>query len=365
MFIPEESRPAAPQTSAGQIKADFNNASVDEVFKWLRSQGIDFVVETTEIANRKVTMNVTAKSKDALLKAIADALGFSVEKKDDLYVLKSASRFGGCLDAHGDGEGYKIFGDGKIFSDKERAELEKSLGESFKIFGDDKIWENGKSRELTKEEKAKLEKEMKEWGKNFQFKFEKELAPQFEKSFREGMKMFGDGKIWENGKSRELTKDEKAKLEKEMAELGKNFKFEFGKDFAPMIEKELRDAFKDGKVWENGKSREMTKEEKAKFEKEMKEFREKMKDLPKFDGKVHLFGDGKMLAPHVSLGGASLKELKASLTQAQKELMKKQGHLKPSDLTEAQRKMLGLDKMDGTFTISMTDDEMTITIKGE
>jgi hypothetical protein len=427
-FGPELPNAEVPQ-SGQSVKADFNNASVDEVFKWLRGQGIEFVVETTQIANRRITMSVTAKNNDALLNAIADALGFSVTKKDGTYVLKQASPFGSLNWQEGDsspffqnmkpmtpeekakwekemGDNFKVFGNLKDMTPEQRAKMEKEMAEGFKSFGDNfKVF--GNLKDMTPEEKAKWEKEMAEGFKGFGDTFKmfgdlKDMTPEqrakMEKEFGamgENFKMFGgDGKVWENGKQREMTKEEKAKVEKEMKEWGKNFSFEFGKTFMPMLEKELGQVFKDGKVWENGKQREMTKEEKAKLEKEMKElhenlknlpmvawpgmseeerkkfeadmkkFHENMKDMPQFDGKM-LFHDGDMTMPHFTITKDSIKELKASLTDKQKDLMKNQGYLKPSDLTDAQKKMLGLDKMEGDFSITLSDDDLTIKIKSK
>jgi hypothetical protein len=59
---------------------------------------------------------------------------------------------------------------------------------------------------------------------------------------------------------------------------------------------------------------------------------------------------------------ARWKELKASLTAAQKDLIKKQGHLWDDQLTAVQRRMINLPS-DSNFTLTMTDGNESITIK--
>ncbi|GEM_PF-3242457 len=66
----------------------------------------------------------------------------------------------------------------------------------------------------------------------------------------------------------------------------------------------------------------------------------------------------------LTLNGRGLGELLKSLTPEQKELQKKQGYLKPSDLTADQRKMAGLDGK-GTVEITIVRNGETLKIKGE
>ena len=338
-FGVEAEAPAPVQAPRGQeVKAEFNNASVQDVLNWLKKQGVNFVVETTDIKDRRLSLSVSATTREALMEAVADALGFSVTKKDGTYILKKASPFGSMnWETKPD---RMFFNDGKPLSDKERAEIEKKYGEGLHFVIP--------PMNLDPEKQKEWEKEWKNQWKDFDgFKFsippmdEKERA-KWEKEWKDNVKVFGDGKIYENGKAREMTKEEKAKLEEKMKAWGESFKdFDFEKIF-------------DGENFKILTPDKMSKEEKAEFEKEMKKLHENLKELP-----------GKIEMPRFTIKAEGIAELKKSLTESQKELMKKQGYLKPGDLTEAQRKILNLDSMKGDFSISFSDDGMSITIKNK
>jgi len=68
---------------------------------------------------------------------------------------------------------------------------------------------------------------------------------------------------------------------------------------------------------------------------------------------------------HARLQGDNMKKLLDSLTPAQWELSKKQGYLKLSDLTAAQRKLIGDIKPSDDLTLSYSIDGKKITIKGK
>ncbi|MBI5705807.1 MAG: hypothetical protein HZC36_02335 [Armatimonadetes bacterium] len=61
--------------------------------------------------------------------------------------------------------------------------------------------------------------------------------------------------------------------------------------------------------------------------------------------------------------GENLGKLAESLTDAQRELMKKQGYLTPKDLTEEQRKLIP-DMGKGDWTLTYSKDGKSVTIKG-
>jgi hypothetical protein len=67
-------------------------------------------------------------------------------------------------------------------------------------------------------------------------------------------------------------------------------------------------------------------------------------------------------APPAPPQPARWKELKASLTAEQKDLIKKQGHLWDDQLTAVQRRMINLPS-DSNFTLTMADGNESITIK--
>lgn len=110
------------------------------------------------------------------------------------------------------------------------------------------------------------------------------------------------------------------------------------------ITKELQDSLKDAKV-----------DDPAVWEKFSKKLSEK---LQKIDAKVgRIAQTGK--AQSVTVNGS---DVLATLTPAQKDLQKKQGYLKVSDLTDAQRKLLGITGT-GQFEISIFKNGESLKIK--
>ena len=89
--------------------------------------------------------------------------------------------------------------------------------------------------------------------------------------------------------------------------------------------------------------------------KRMKELEVRAQDLAKAYA-----GDAKAF----SFKSQNIGDLMASITKAQWELQAKQGYLKSSDLTAAQRKMLGSETVKGDWTITFSVDGKTLTIKG-
>ena len=91
-----------------------------------------------------------------------------------------------------------------------------------------------------------------------------------------------------------------------------------------------------------------------------------LRKLHSDDFKKHLEQMQKELGENMKVLQIKLENVKkfiASLTPAQRELAKKQGHLKPSDLTKEQRELLGIGT-DETVNITFQIDGEKVTIKG-
>lgn len=115
------------------------------------------------------------------------------------------------------------------------------------------------------------------------------------------------------------------------------------KELAERISKEVQDALKDSKVNDPAFWERFGKELQESIQKNLEKHPEMMrgfvtpgdlKDLKEL--RIYANGDG------ATVRALDADKFMASVTPAQKELMKSQGYLKPSDLTPAQREMLDL-----------------------
>ncbi|MBS1720679.1 MAG: hypothetical protein JST35_09560 [Armatimonadetes bacterium] len=131
--------------------------------------------------------------------------------------------------------------------------------------------------------------------------------------------------------------------------------------------------------------------DRAKFQKEMEKLRKSLDgrvfSIPPMDGmteKDRAEMQKRMAELHKSLQGKIMKfELDGSttfvtrrnnrdwkglidsLTPAQLELMKSRGYLKPSDLDPKQQKMVDIESMKGSYTITISMNGKSVTIKGD
>lgn len=363
-------------TQSKSLSVDFKSAKASQILDWMRKSGINFVVETTDVPSDKTySVHIEGKSKEQVVEAIASALGLNATKKGDIYNLTSDFKWSGEAFpgwSQGDrtewkdlGEKFKVLGPqlGKEFGDswkdmdpKKMEEFQKSMKEWSDKMGDFK-WEmpdgkdgskfmwsgpDGKLKELDKQEFEKVWKDhMKDFPKlefknlpNAEFKYKmmgpdgklKELdQKQFEKYWKDHMK---DMPRIELKEMPEFNFKELPELKEHMMKL---------KELQPQIKGEIEKAMKERKSGLLEKERAM---------KELKDM--KLPDVSK-----------------IKSGLGDIDKLMDSLTESQMERMKSQGHLKPSDLTPEQRKMLGDFKSDSNFVITFEKDGKRVTIKGE
>lgn len=271
----------------------------------------------------------------------------------------------------------------KIWSEKFSKDMEK-WGEEFgrkmevwgKSFGEThgKDWEKH-AKEWEQKHSKEWEKWAKEWEKN---------SADWEKKFEHFHKLHGSD-------HEKLTDAQKKELEQMMKELNTKLKSmpkiapgEFPQmHFESLPKLEGMPHFKfeslppmDMKVFENGKQRELTKEERAKLEAEMKKLREtlplemkKLEELkliaPTVMEKAKVIAPRELPAvPRVRIHSHNGSALLESMTPEQSKLMESRGYLTVKDLTNAQKELLG-ELPKGDFTISYTIDGKSITIKSE
>lgn len=259
-----------------------------------------------------------------------------------------------------------------------------------------------------------VEKQWENWGEQFGKNWE-QWGEQFGKHWEEWAKQWEkSGKSWED-----MTPEEKAKFEKDM----ERFRIELNKELKNMPNvkmaphgfhfnvPDLPEGMFKFVMPEN-----MSKEERAKFEQEMQQWKEELRNSMKEfkDAKSHVFvlppnGSFKMVAPEKmskeqrdawerdvkawreevektmknmpkegfkvmppevpKLDSApkapkviNFDDLYSSMSADQVTLMKERGYLYWSDLTEKQRSMIGTE-FKGDFNITITQNDKTISIR--
>ncbi len=354
------------------------NGTFEDVVKWLRSTGVSFVIADSEISKRKISIKMENQPLKDAMEAIAEAMGGRWVKKGEVYTFSQGSPFlfapGAPAREIAPREFARVEGfaippqalSGEKMTPEQRAKFEKEMKnfakgvEGFEIppmvFSGEK---------MTQEQRAKFEKEVK--GFKLDGKAFKELL---ELKDVEGKLLDlkrGDVKVWINGK--EATPEQIKKLESKG-----NLHF-FGGDMKGLDEKTVKQIEEAMKISEKQLDlhfKGMTEKQKAEMKKKFTfsddldlldkakqtEVRAKMLDAEK-----HLNLAKPMLdkVKTMKFENADIKSLMKSLTPAQRELHKKQGFLKSTDLNAEQRKMLPVGGSgDWSFHFSIDGDSLTI-----
>lgn len=292
------------------------NGGVNDLVNALRKQGINFVIPTDELKDRKLNLNFVDVDVDEAMRAISKALGGSFRKDGNIYTFTRNNFFIPEFDAAINSKNWNFDGKGSVF----------------------------KAQELTPEQKAKVQKSLEEAQKAMEKAFNSKEWKKF----------------WEQDIPKVFTFDSEGL--KDLNHKGiRTFRFETLPDGSFQM-------FKDGvKMSEENMKKFREAQEKAlKSLKDSKVYSEKffsdeyIKDLKaKFKG----LNNGSVF----TINTGNIEELLKSLTPAQKELHKKQGYLKLSDLTQKQRELLGKgsEKIEGDFTFTYNKDGEKLTIKND
>ncbi|MCB0825810.1 MAG: LytR C-terminal domain-containing protein [Armatimonadetes bacterium] len=183
---------------AQDLKLD--DVTAQQLLDMLKKKGYRFIVETTNIPKDKTfSVNVVGGSEKAVIGAVARALGLSVEKSDDIYVLRDGFAMPFVWSGEG-GDGAKAFSFN--FNDMFDEETLEKMRQEFK---------NEKGREMTPEERAEFEKAM-ESVQKLHFDFDKEHLKGLDEEILRSMK--------EHGLDKEHMKKLSEKLKKEIGEEG-------------------------------------------------------------------------------------------------------------------------------------------------
>lgn len=76
-----------------KVSANFNQATVGDVLKWVSKQGVSFVVNNDELKSKKITMNLNNVKLHDALNALAEAIGANWQVKGSMLILRPG--FGG------------------------------------------------------------------------------------------------------------------------------------------------------------------------------------------------------------------------------------------------------------------------------
>lgn len=276
-----------------------------------------------------------------------------------------------------DGDGMQIWVDGKKMDLKE---FEK--GGKFKVFSGDEMKDflkefkgvDGKEFKIYSDGKG--DKEIRVWVNG------KEVTPR-ELQGKGGTFIFGDGEM--DAKTRKQIEDAMGRAKKELEMYrSKNG----GKMFSDAQQKEMDAAMKqareamaqarkqlnDPKIKaeiERARSKaakegKLSDAQRREIELEMKRAHDEMaKAHGEMDRAKIEMDKAQVEIKKARLHGENMKKLLDSITPAQWELSKKQGYLKFSDLTPAQRKLIGDVEASDNMTLSYSIDGKKITIKGK
>lgn len=331
---------ARQEDSSQRVSVDFNHAPVSDVLDWLSKNGASFVAADSEIPkDTTITMSIKDQPMDEVVDALASALGGHWERNGGVRVFRHGGG-GGFGEMRMDGNWttpqpptqfkmamppgkFKTFKDGnKVFVTPD--------GDNVQAFGDD----NGKFFVMPD-------------MKNFQMPDMKDLP----------------------------------NLDKLRSQLKEQLKDVPG--MSPEAMQEMEKAIKESQAEMMKSGDEMKISEKAMLEaqKAMEKARKEHPEAFKGDGNSFFIAprseNGRTFTfttPeggraggrfNVMAHGQNLTKLLGSLSPEQKELNRRQGYLRPSDLTQSQREMLGISGDAKNWTIKINKDGEEVTIKSD
>ncbi len=305
--------------------------TIEDVIKWMGDTGISFVLENQNLSSRKVTINIVDQPVEDAIAAIAEALGTGWSKRGQVYVLGTkdvlAPRAWTVPGSPVTPKGLSPEARVRVETEVKRAEeLAKKARENAKYIAPEVFtWRSG----LSEKDRKELEQQMKKLHE---------------------LKELSDVRVYTDVKS--ISEKERKALEESLKGL---------KSMPHIFIKE---------------GREMTPAERKKFEESMRKLEVEMKELgddmkvytmPPMTGQQRKELEGKWFSERdlpkapAALRTGTMEELMKSLTPDQRMKHEQQGFLKFSDLSGAQKKMLGSPK--GNFTISFNLNGKQLTIK--
>jgi hypothetical protein len=293
-----------------RVSASFNQASVREVLDWLTKNGMNFVVSDSEIPrDATVTLNVQDQPVNEVADAIAEALGGHWANRSGLRVFRK-------------GVAPMTFGrDGQRWNFTPHPD---TFGPDVKGFAMPDVKVFSKFKDLSEKDRAKLHKELRESLKDIP-KISEKTAEEIERHMREFRGPEGEKMRIEIRKDMERAREEIDRVRKEHPE-----------------------AF--DRVWVMPEGRDLPRMREF-VQPDVRVFSRQGRELNALRSKVFRSDD--------------MDAFVRSLTPVQLDKHRRMGYLSPRDLTEKQRKQLGVDDWSGKWSITYSSDDKSITIKND
>jgi len=353
------------------------NGTFGDVVNWMKSQKINFVIADEAASKRRIALNFQNRPLKEVLNAIASAMGGSWQHQGDTMVFRSGADFftpdmkgmkvfdGQALKELKGMEGFKVFSGDQLKQLKELENFKFKDGDfkmdgkffegpngAFKFFSPDgkvpnvRVWVDGKEVKPEELKKGKID------GKDVRIQmgdgqFTDQMRKQIEQSRKEALKQL---EMYRS--DRKMSDSERKEMEAAMKEAREAMNKAMGSFDKAKIEKEIAEAMKHQKL-QGQEFKGLSDAQRREIETQMKKAKEQMDKAKVEMEKVH------------KVRVENIRKLMDSLTPAQKDLAKKQGHLKLSDLTPAQRELLDIKGADDSVTMSYSIDGQSITIKGK
>lgn len=330
---------AAPQATStadtrNRVTIQFNDAKPGEVLNALRGLGVDFIVSAGDIPdNARITLNVKDQPVADVLNAVARALGGHWERENNIRVFKKGANVYSAFPSNGVAREFpsapsfkampplpampafpQFKGDGKM----DKAELEKAFGPEY-------------------------QKRMEAWGKEF----EKSFGPEYQKKMEAWAKDME--KRYSSGDFRE---------------------FRIDSDRQKLDAAELEKLRKSGVELRIQGDRLRADGEKLRLEgdKLRKEVQLRVKTSRDGQNDVFVWGGpgakGETVRSFAFSSNLDVEKFIKDLTTNQKDMQRKRGYIRYSDLTAEQKKLLG-DRPEGKFEITFKVNGDQITIRND
>ncbi|MFZ4507775.1 MAG: hypothetical protein ACOYON_08795 [Fimbriimonas sp.] len=335
------------------VSVSFNSAPVSEVVAWMTKQGVSYVIVSTAYPkDATITLNIQDQPLREVADAVAVALGGRWERSGNILVFKKGQD-GVFFSRVQPLEGLEGLGQMPGLDPKEMAELQKALGD-IKIhlgpLAQEKMQLDALSGRdgggLTKAQRAEMDRELAKARKEID-----QARKEMEKALRDGgpgskqmqeemARAFRDRGQEGGG----MTRAQRAEMDRALADARKQM---------DEAHREMEKAFK-----EDGPESKRMREEMDRAFKDMERTHQE-------EGKFEFRGlgaEGAPARPPISIRVPEFRSFAGSLTPSQKAKHKKQGYLKLSDLTPAQRKKLGVTGS-GKFEIRFNENGTQLVIK--
>lgn len=388
---------AAPaQEDSQKVSASFNHAAVSDVMDWLTKNGVSFVADDGDLPkDETITLNVQDQPLDDVLNAVASALGGHWERKGQVRVFRK-------------GEGFTVLGDdGDVLTPGKNWKMVAPDAKAWSVGPDGKSWSVGPDGKGWKD-MPKIQAFGKDGDQMFVMPdipdvninippmgdmqgLEKlknlqdmpGLSDDVRKEIEEAMKQAQDA-MSKNGEAMKESQSEREEAMKAVAKAMEEARSaQDNSGMTDEIRKEVEQAMKSAQdaMKSSGEqmkeSRAGQEEARKEVEKAMEQARKAIeqarKEHPEAFGNGNFFygnPDGKSNTYQYRFGkgattitGSSFKKFANSLSPEQREENRRQGYIRWQELSDAQRKLLGVSGDGKGWTIKIDQDGDEITVK--